>query len=243
MIIISPAKRQESIIQRHEGLPKQLDQTKALIEKLYVLSPKELKKLLNVSDRIAQEAWEQFQEYHQQGFHSEPSACIDLYQGDVYKSLDVSTLTNEDLAYIKDNLRIISAFYGVLSPMEGIWPYRLEMITKVPGVASLASFWQASAVEELEGSDIIFNLASNAYSETVLPLKDKRWIDIVFQDQDAKGGYRIIAVKAKRMRGMLLRYMVKHRIKTPEKLLGYEENGYTFCEEESSPNRLVFRSA
>ena len=151
-------------------------------------------------------------------------------------------MNNIDLAYIKDNLRIISAFYGVLSPMEGIWPYRLEMITKVPGIGSLASFWQASAVEELEGSNIIFNLASNAYSETVLPLKDKRWIDIVFQDQDAKGGYRIIAVKAKRMRGMLLRHMVKHRIKTPEKLLGYEENGYAFCEEESSPNRLVFRS-
>lgn len=242
MIIISPAKRQESATQRHEGLPKHLDQTKVLIDKLQVLTPDELKKVLNVSDRIAQEAWEQFQEYHQQGFKSEPSACIDLYQGDVYKSLDVATLTNEDLLYIKDNLRIISAFYGVLSPMEGIWPYRLEMITKVPGVGSLASYWQASAVSDLEQSETIFNLASVAYSETVMPLRDKRWVDIVFQDKDTKGGYRIIAVKAKRMRGLLLRHMVKHRIKTPEKLLGYQENGYAFCEEESSPNKLVFRS-
>ena len=32
--------------------------------------------------------------------------------------------------YVQDHLRILSGFYGVLKPMDGVTPYRLEMQAK-----------------------------------------------------------------------------------------------------------------
>lgn len=242
MIIISPAKRQQSTIQRATLKPLALEKTQELIKRLSGFSSEELAKTLNVSQKIADEAWEQFQGYASDGFADKESvAAIDLYQGDVYKSLDVGSLTDSELAFLEDNLRIISAFYGVLTPMTGIWPYRLEMISKVEGLPPLAHFWQESACRMLQDEPYIFNLASNAYSETLAPLKNDRWIDIVFQSKDKMGEYRVIAVKAKRMRGHMLRYMCRNQITQPEMLMNYNEHGYQLNEALSSPTRLVFR--
>ena len=63
-----------------------------------------------------------------------------------------------------------------------------------------------------------------------------------FQDKDAKGQYKVIAVRAKKMRGLMLRYMIQHQVTRPEQLLTFTENQYAICEAESSPSRLVFRS-
>ena len=41
-----------------------------------------------------------------------------------------SVLKHEDFRYVEDHLRILSGFYGVLKPMDGVTPYRLEMQAK-----------------------------------------------------------------------------------------------------------------
>jgi cytoplasmic iron level regulating protein YaaA (DUF328/UPF0246 family) len=47
------------------------------------------------------------------------------------------------LKYVQEHLRILSGFYGVLKPMDGVTPYRLEMQAKadVNGRKSLYDFW------------------------------------------------------------------------------------------------------
>jgi cytoplasmic iron level regulating protein YaaA (DUF328/UPF0246 family) len=40
--------------------------------------------------------------------------------------------SGEELEYVQEHLRILSGFYGVLRPFDGVTPYRLEMQAKLP---------------------------------------------------------------------------------------------------------------
>ena len=42
-----------------------------------------------------------------------------------------SVFEDMQLEYVQNHLRILSAFYGALKPMDGVTPYRLEMQAKV----------------------------------------------------------------------------------------------------------------
>lgn len=246
MIIISPAKRQNlESHARSVDFPVNLDKSADLVEILAAFDEKSLAKCLNVSEQLGKQAWEQYQYFLKNGF--EPAlaiAAIDLYQGDVFKHLQVETLTDEDMVYMQKNLRILSALYGVLKPLDGIWPYRLEMTSSILSNKKLASYWQEVACRQLtaENPEYIFNLASVAYSEMVPRNNSAKWIDIVFQDKDKVGNYKVVAVKAKRMRGRILRYMIQQKVKHPEELLRFSQDQYVICEEVSSPERLVYRS-
>ena len=246
MIIISPAKRQGNLAgNRSKQLPRSLSHTQQLLTEIVQLEVPDLIKALNVSSAIGKVAWSSFQTLAQQGFDvDQVTACIDLYQGDVYKALDVGSLTPEDLLFMEGNLRIISAFYGLLKPFDGIWPYRLEMGSKLPRSPDLARYWlnEATAMVQSEQPEYIFNLASVQYAKTVKSDHGATWCDIVFQDKGANGQYRVIAIRAKKMRGLMLRYMVKNRVTHPEQLLTFTENHYAICEAQSSPSRLVFQS-
>ena len=244
MIIISPAKRQNLDCDNHStAMPAYLAKTKEIIAVMAGFSIDELAKRLNVSQAIAEEAYRQYQVLVAGLDENKVVAAINLYQGDVFKHLNVADMTNEDLAFLQDNLRILSALYGVVKPFDGIWPYRLEMGTPV-FTESLAKYWQPVGLERLETEKpkFIFNLASQQYAEMIPRLAGVQWIDIVFQDKDKSGQYKVVAVKAKRMRGEMLRYMIQQRITHPEDLLAFKHDQYAFSEAASSPSRLVFRS-
>ena len=53
------------------------------------------------------------------------------YEGIAFQYMAPSVFEDRQFEYIQDRLRILSAFYGVLKPMDGVTPYRLEMQTKV----------------------------------------------------------------------------------------------------------------
>ncbi|MCP8352245.1 YaaA family protein [Candidatus Synchoanobacter obligatus] len=246
MIIISPAKRQNVPEKnRSQGQPVGLAQAKDLLADISALDRETLTKILAVSQDIGQKSWEDFQTLQQKGMQaSEAVAAIDLYQGDVFKFLDVSSLNDHDLLFMQEHLRIVSAFYGWLKPLDGIWPYRLEMTSRLPGYRGLAGFWQEAISLELSKNkpDFIFNLASQAYAQAVVKPEGSIWVDVVFQDKDRHGKFKVVAVKAKRMRGKILRYMLTNRIEHPEGLLAYQEDGYVFNEHLSSPNQLVYQA-
>ena len=245
MIIISPAKRQDTTCSdRHQEMAGYLDKSRLLISLLASKSEEELTQCLQVSKTIGRQAWEQYQRLESNSHDSRVVAAIDLYQGDVFKYLDVQSLDSGDLEYLQEQLRILSALYGVLKPFDGIWPYRLEMTTKLMEVP-LAKYWHEVGRDRLveEKPQYLFNLASNAYSEMVPDLPQVNRVNIVFQDIDKNGGFKVVAVKAKRMRGRILRYMVKNRVVSPEQLLDFKQDDYALCEAISSPSRLVFRSS
>ena len=244
MIIISPAKRQDTTCSdRHKDLAGYLDKTKELVSHLADKSEEDLTQCLQVSQPIGRQAWEQYQALSANSQDCQMVAAIDLYQGDVFKHLDVKSLSAEDLAFLQENLRILSALYGVLKPFDGIWPYRLEMTTKVMDIP-LAKYWHEVGRQRLEEEmpTYLFNLASNAYSEMIPDLPGISRVNIVFQDKDQNGKYKVVAVKAKRMRGKILRHMITKRVVSPEELLDFRQDDYALCEAVSSPSCLVFRS-
>jgi len=117
-------------------------------------------------------------------------------------------------------LRILSAFYGVLKPLDGVTPYRLEMQAKV-GIGdakNLYEYWgDMLYCSVIDNSRIIINLASKEYSKSIekyLTLRDK-YITIVFCELSGdklvtKGTY------AKMARGEMVRFMAENSIENPE---------------------------
>ena len=92
------------------------------------------------------------------------------YEGLQYQHMAPEIFTEGALAYIDRHLRILSGFYGVLKPFDGVTPYRLEMQARlsVKGKKDLYDFWGDRLYRELtEGDRLIINLASREYSKAV----------------------------------------------------------------------------
>ena len=140
-IIISPAKKMRVDTDSFAcgELPVFLDRTETLMNWIRGLSYKEQKKLWACSDKIAQENAERFAEMD---LRKNLTPAIIAYDGIQYTYMAPSVFENSQFDYVQDHLRILSGFYGVLKPMDGVVPYRLEMQAKaaVDGASNLYDF-------------------------------------------------------------------------------------------------------
>jgi len=171
------------------------------------------------------------------------------FNGDVYEGLDALSLGAADIAWAQEHVAILSGLHGVLRPLDKLQPYRLEMGTALatPRGRSLYEFWGDTIAEHLNArlasdkTPVLVNLASQEYFRAAdrAALKP-RVIECVFEDW--KGGrYKVISFFAKRARGLMARYAIRHRIATPKRLQGFDLEGYAFAAAASEPDRLVFR--
>ncbi|MEM9136971.1 MAG: peroxide stress protein YaaA, partial [Cyanobacteria bacterium P01_F01_bin.42] len=154
----------------------------------------------------------------------------------------------EDLNFAQRHLRILSGLYGILRPLDLIQPYRLEMGTKLQNSRgkNLYEFWGSQIAQALNAasaqldSPCLVNLASNEYFKVVdrqalrLPL-----LNISFKER-RNDRYRVIAIHAKRARGLMVDYAVRERVDTVEKLKQFDVEGYQFNSELSSAQEWVF---
>ena len=166
------------------------------------------------------------------------------YEGIAYQYMAPNVFTYEQLEYIAENLRILSGFYGVLQPFDGVTPYRLEMGAKqsVGGYKDLYEFWGDSIAQNIcAESDLIINLASKEYSQTVekhLP-PGARFLTVVFGEHI--GGKTVEkGTMCKMARGEMVRYMAENHIEQPERMQGFDRLSYRFCSEESDENSYTF---
>ena len=144
------------------------------------------------------------------------------FKGDVYTGLAAETLSETDLDYAQQHLRMLSGLYGLLRPLDLMQPYRLEMGTKLANARGkdLYAFWGKRISEWLnealadQGDDVLLNLASNEYFSAVKRSALKaRVIDTEFRDQK-NGQYKIISFYAKKARGMMSRFVISERSTT-----------------------------
>lgn len=134
--------------------------------------------------------------------------------------------------------------YGVVHPLDGVTPYRLEMQAKVKlsGVKNLYEYWGRKIYDEVaEGTDVIINLASKEYSKCIEKEIDPyiRYITCVFGEYKdgkviEKGTY------AKMARGEMVRFMAERNIIDPEEMKKFSRLGYQFSKKESEEKRFVF---
>ncbi|MFT4611420.1 MAG: cytoplasmic iron level regulating protein YaaA (DUF328/UPF0246 family) [Glaciecola sp.] len=209
-------------------------------------SPKQLSKLMKISDNLSQLNYDRNQEWTLPFTKDNARPAIYTFSGDVYRGLDAYTIDNNKLDKVQDTVRIISGLYGLLKPLDLIQPYRLEMGTKFPvgKNKNLYEFWRKQVTqalnEELEDDELFLNLASQEYFKAIdtkalkVPV-----IDIKFQELK-DGKYKTIAIFSKLARGLMTRYVIDINAKTIEDLKGFSQDRYRYTEDLSSENELVF---
>lgn len=168
------------------------------------------------------------------------------YEGIAYQYMAPAVFENGQYDYVQEHLRILSAFYGVLKPMDGVTPYRLEMQAKasVDGYKDLYELWGSRLYEAVrDDSGIIINLASREYSKCIEKyLTDHdRYITITFCE---KSGDKLVTkgTYAKMARGEMVRFMAEEKIEGPAEIQKYNRLGYVFRDELSTETEYVFVS-
>lgn len=241
-IIISPAKKMKS----DDGLPWQelplfLEKTQRLLETLRAMPYDRLKALWKCNDSIAEE---NLRRLKTMDLRRNLTPAILSYEGIQYRYMAPDVFTDREFGYLQKNLRILSGFYGLLRPFDGVTPYRLEMQAKlaVDGAKDLYGFWDADLAAALaEGTDWVLDLASREYSDAVtkhLP-PSVRLVRCVFGEEQA-GRAVEKGTLCKMARGEMVRYMAETGAERPQDLCAFDRLDYRFAPGYSSENVLVF---
>ena len=242
-IIISPAKkmRVDTDSMAYQELPLFLNQTEKLKGKLQSMSPAELQKLWKCNDQIAAQNMERLENMD---VRSNLTPALLSYEGIQYRYMSPEVFTDREFSYIQEHLRILSGFYGLLRPFDGIVPYRLEMqaALRVEEYRDLYAFWGERLAEQLcAETDCIINLASKEYSRCIsmfLP-ENVRMITCVFAEEKA-GKLVEKGTMCKMARGEMVRYMAVNNVQEPEELKHFSLQQYCYQEECSNEHTYVF---
>ena len=242
-IIISPAKqmRVDTDTFACREIPVFPEKTKILLNYISGLSYEEQKKLWACNDRIAGENAERFRNMD---LRKGLTPAILAYDGIQYTYMAPAVFEDGQFDYVQEHLRILSGFYGVVKPLDGVVPYRLEMQAKakLPGFRNLYEFWGEDLYREvMDESRVLVNLASKEYSKCIEKyLKPgDRYITCIFGEPE---GDKIVqkGVYAKMARGEMVRFMAGMQAETPEQMKDFSWSGYRFAEERSSETEYVF---
>jgi len=113
--IISPAKTLDfkSEVQTNQSSqPLFLNDSRILINELRKLNPKDIVSLMKVNDDIANLNFERNLSWRTPFTSDNAKQALLAFRGQVFVGLDAKTLTEEDLQFAQDNLRILSGLYG-----------------------------------------------------------------------------------------------------------------------------------
>ena len=242
-MIISPAKKMnvESDLLGCQGLPVFLEDTRKLMHWVQELSFEEARKLWGCNEKIAELNFDRFSHMN---LERNLTPALISYEGIQYQYMAPAVFSDLEWEYVQEHLRILSGFYGVLKPLDGVTPYRLEMQAKakVDGTASLYEYWGKKLYQEvLDDSRIIINLASKEYSKCIenYLCPEDRLITCIFGEwKDGKVIRK--GTQAKMARGEMVRFMAEHAVEEPEEMKKFHRQGYSYRQELSSEKEMVF---
>lgn len=252
LILISPAKTldyQSPLATERFTQPALLEHSQQLIKTARTLSAPQIKKLMGISDKLADLNATRFHDWQSDFTPENARQALLAFKGDVYTGLQAETFSDADLDFAQQHLRMLSGLYGVLRPLDLMQPYRLEMGIRFENERGkdLYQFWGDIITDTLnealaeQGDEIVVNLASDEYFRAVKPKKlNARIIKPVFLDEK-NGTFKVISFYAKKARGLMSRYIIEQRLTKPEQLTSFNSEGYFFDEAASTPDELVFK--
>ena len=209
-------------------------------------SAKQLSALMGISESLTNLNYERNQTWTTSEDSGGSRAAVFAFNGEVYRGLDIATLSESKHELLQNTLRILSGQYGLLRPLDPIMPYRLEMGTKLPvgKCKNLYEFWRESVTKKLLGelkeNEVVVNLASNEYAKAVdFKALNNPVITPVFKELK-NGAYKVLSVYAKHARGLMARHIIEHNVSNIEGLKGFTDGGYHFATDLSHDNELVF---
>jgi cytoplasmic iron level regulating protein YaaA (DUF328/UPF0246 family) len=249
LIVLSPAKALDFTAGPDwapVSTPQLSDDIAALAEVTAKLKVADLKRLMDLSDNLAQLNRERFQAFDPAS--EEGVQAVFAFNGDVYAGLEGRKLDRKGFAWAQDHLRILSGLYGLLRPADVIQPYRLEMHSrlKTPRGQSLYDFWgdriakAINAAAQGQKEKVLINCASGEYFAAVdraalnIPVIETRFLE------DKDGEARIVSFYAKRARGLMARYAIDNRMEKAADLRAFDSQGYRFAADLSSETEFTF---
>lgn len=249
LILLSPAKAlnfEPRGAEMETTRPALMHRTRILSKTTANLTAPKLKQLMGLSEDLAVLNRERFKAFDPESEAGRPAAMV--FNGEVYRGLDAPSMSQADLTWSQDHLRILSGLYGVLRPLDRIQPYRLEMGTrlKTRKGSNLYDFWGEDIAKSLEAdlagqsSPAVVNLASNEYSKAA-KLKTLG-VPVITPDfkEEKDGKLRALMVYAKQARGSMARWIIDNRIEDPEALKDFTVGGYRFEPEGSTADKWLF---
>lgn len=251
IVTLSPSKGQDfeqAGLSRKYSRPADIKDSELLIKELRKIKSKQLQELMSVSENIANLNVDRFQSFTTPFSTKNAKQAIFAFKGDVYSGFDLDSFTDDDYAYAQDHLRILSGLYGCLRPLDLIQPYRLEMKTKLKNSRgdNLYQFWDDRITRRLnkelgkQQEAVLVNLASNEYFKSVKPkMLEGKLLNINFKETK-DGKTRIVAIFAKRARGLMADYIIRNRIENPEDIKSFDVDGYRFDASLSDDKQWTF---
>jgi cytoplasmic iron level regulating protein YaaA (DUF328/UPF0246 family) len=252
LMVISPAKTLDYDTPAHTARytqPGFLAHSAELITTLRQLSPADIGQLMSISDTLATLNAGRFHDWGGEFTPENAKQAVLAFMGDVYEGLDANSLSEPQLGWLQQHLRILSGLYGLLRPLDLMQAYRLEMGTRLANTrgSNLYQFWGDIITDALnaelaqQAQPQLVNLASDEYFKSVKPKKlQATVITPVFQDLK-NGQYKIISFYAKRARGLMARWAVEHAVTDAEALKAFNSEGYAFDAHASDATHWVFR--
>jgi len=249
-VVLSPAKAidlSKTLTTQEVSIPHFINEAEGLVKKLKKFSSKKIGGMMHLSKDLSDLNYQRYQNWEKVDAISEETGQVSaIFNGEVYKGLDALSFNENELIIAQDKIRILSGLYGVLKPMDIVYPYRLEMGTKwavTPSKTNLYKFWGTQLADFLnkENPDgVLVNLASTEYFKAIDKKTIKGRIITPSFKEFKNGDYKVVMVYAKKARGLMARYIVKNNISNPEELKSFNIDGYRFDENLSSENDWVF---
>ena len=250
LMLLSPAKTldfETPAPTTETSKPVLLREASTLAKLMKTKSEQDLAGMMKISPKLAALNHERFQTWTPARGALKQS--LFAFRGDVYQGLQADAFSKQDIRFAQKHLRMLSGLYGLLKPLDLIKPYRLEMGTRLGNQrgADLYDFWQVALAKKLledldsQAKPVVINLASNEYFKAVdvSALGQVQIINPVFKDT-SNGRLKIISFFAKRARGAMANFVIKQRIKQPEKLKTFDTDGYQYQPDLSTETDWVF---
>jgi cytoplasmic iron level regulating protein YaaA (DUF328/UPF0246 family) len=251
LITLSPSKGQDFELAaptKTYTTPSQLVNSVELVKQLKKFNLKQIQDLMSISENLSELNYQRYKDFAAPFNPQNAKQALFAFKGDVYSGINTSSMQQTDFEYAQQHLRILSGLYGCLKPLDLIQPYRLEMKTKLKtkkGI-NLYQFWGDSITEKLNASlakqkhKVLVNLASNEYWKSVKAKNiNGRIINVAFKEiKDGKS--RIIAIFAKKARGMMADFIIRNRVETIEGLKQFNREGYEYDSSASTQQQMVF---
>jgi len=249
--IISPAKildYKSEVQTKQYSQPDFLNDSKVLMNELRKLNPKDIVSLMKVNDEISNLNFERNLSWKTPFTPDNAKQSLLAFKGHVYVGLDAKNLSEDDILFAQNHLRILSGLYGILRPLDLMQAYRLEMGTplKNPKGRNLYEFWGTKITDVINKElsnhkrKVLVNLASNEYYKVVKSKLIKADIITPVFKEDKGNEYKVVTVYAKTARGLMSRFIIQNRIEDPEEIKAFDTDGYLFNRDLSTEKEWFF---
>ena len=241
-IIFSPSKemREENIFKNKKiefTESKFKDKTNILIDILKEKLISEIENIMKLKGELLNKTYKDIQDYDK--LKSIPA--ISMYYGVSFKELNLEDYSEKSLKYLKNNLLILSALYGVSLAFDLLKKYRLDMTMSIID-KGLYNFWKKDINDYISNilskDEVLLNLASGEFSKMI----DSKKISIINVDfkEEKDGAYKSVSTYSKKARGQFLNYLVKNQIDNLEDIKKIKLEGYSLNNTLSDEKNFIF---